>query len=158
MALSPTTVSPPEIFKSRLKMRFRNADPAGIMFFGNILGISHDVFEDFIQSLELDWNEWFKSEQYGCPIRHTEVDYLAPLFPGQEYTVEVKVSKISGSSFNTHYEFKNQNNKLCARVQMVHVFIDPKTMKKIPFPEKFRLKLEKYCLPDANEFNFKTAP
>jgi len=137
-----------------MNLRFRDADPAGVMFFGNILGLSHDVFEDFIKSNDIPWDEWFKNNSFVCPIRHTEVDYQSPLNPGLEYNIVVKVVKISQSSFTMHYEFRNDHNKLCVRVQMVHVFVDPKSMVKTSFPEKYRKILEKYCLPDANDFNF----
>jgi acyl-CoA thioesterase FadM len=76
------------------------------------------------------------------------------MIPGQEYQVTVKISKISKSSFNMHYEFRNEQKKLCVRAQVVHVFVDPTSMQKTAFPDKYLKILEKYCLPDANDFNF----
>ncbi len=137
----------PLVFQSKIKLRFRNADPAGVMFFGQILGLAHDVFEDFIKANGILWEDWFQNQDLVCPIRHTEVDYQAPLKPGHDYLVEAKVVKISQSTFNMHYEFKDHLNKLCARVQMVHVFVDPKTKQKAQFPEKYLKTFARYCLP-----------
>lgn len=144
----------PLVFNSKVTLRFRDADPAGVMFFGNIMGLAHDVFEDFARFNDIPWDEWFKNSNFVCPIRHTEVDYQAPMIPGHDYQIIAKIVKISQSSFTMHYEFRNEQNKLCVRVQMVHVFVDPKTMQKTAFPEKYLKVFTKYCLPDANDFNF----
>lgn len=144
----------PLVFNSKITLRFREADPAGVIFFGNIMGLAHDVFEDFIKFNNIPWEEWFKNSNLICPIRHTEVDYQAPMNPGCDYQITAKIVKISQSSFTMHYEFRNDQNKLCVRVQMVHVFVNLKNMQKMDFPKKYLEIFNRYCLPDANEFNF----
>lgn len=133
-----------KIYQSKVKVRFRDADPAGIMFFGNILGQSHDLFEDFIVSIGFNWNDWFCSKEWASPIRHTEVDFLAPFQPGKEYSCEVKVQKLSESSLYMQYEYRDEKEKLCSRVQMVHTFISPTTFQKIDIPQPIRKVLETY--------------
>lgn len=131
-------------FQTKVKIRFRDADPAGILFFGQILGLAHDVFEEFIVANDISWDEWFKAEQFACPIRHTEVDFMFPLQPGHEYEVAAKIQKVSQSSFSMHYEFRNGDGRICARVQMAHTFVDQKTFQKADIPERYRLIFEKY--------------
>jgi acyl-CoA thioester hydrolase/1,4-dihydroxy-2-naphthoyl-CoA hydrolase len=131
-------------FQTKVKIRFRDADPAGILFFGQILGIAHDVFEEFIVANEISWNEWFKPEKLACPIRHTEVDFMFPFLPGHEYEATAKVQKVSQSSFNMHYEFRNGDGRICARVQMVHTFVEQQSFQKAEFPERYRQIFEKY--------------
>lgn len=140
------TIPTHEFFRTSIKLKFKDADPAGIMFFGNILGITHDIFEEFLSWNKIQWSEWFNDEVWACPIRHTEVDFLSPLYPGQDYAVGAKVSKLGNTSFNMHYEFRNHSGKLCARVQMTHAFIDKKSLFKTEIPSQFIPILKKYYL------------
>jgi acyl-CoA thioester hydrolase/1,4-dihydroxy-2-naphthoyl-CoA hydrolase len=135
-----------QVFQTKVKIRFRDADPAGIMFFGNILGLSHDVFEEFIAAQGVTWKEWFKPEHWSCPIRHAEVDYLSPFSPGQSYIAEVRVSKIGQSSFQMRYDFKKEDGTPCAKVQVVHTFVDKKTFQKSQVPEHFQKLFQKFLI------------
>lgn len=132
-------------FQTTIKIGFRDADPAGIMFFGNILGLSHDVFEEFIAHNGISWNEWFKPTQWACPIRHAEVNFLSPFRPGETYTVEVNVKKLGQSSFQMHYKFMSRDQKICAEVDVVHAFVDQGSFQKAPMPPHFRAIFSQYC-------------
>jgi acyl-CoA thioesterase FadM len=136
--------APSKSFQTKIKIRFRDADPAGIMFFGNVLGLAHDVFEEFITANGIPWDEWFRQKDWACPIRHTEVDYLAPFLPGTEVVVDAKVQKLGQNSFGMHYEFRTLKGQLCARVQMIHTFVDQKSFQKTEVPTKYRQLLEQY--------------
>ncbi len=132
------------IFETKIKIRFRDGDPAGILFFGNVLGLSHDIFEEFLSQLEIPWKLWFQAPDWACPIRHSEVDYQSPFFPGEVINVQAKVAQLRENSFTMHYEFKSLHGKTCALVKIVHVFVNPKSMGKISIPPLFRKKLEAY--------------
>ena len=138
------TIVIPKTFQTNVRIKFRDADPAGIMFFGNILGLSHDIFEEFLAENQVTWDEWFKSSDLACPIRHTEVDYMFPFEPGKSYEVTVKVNKVSQSSFTMIYEYRNDLSRICSRVQMIHTFVDQKTFQKADIPEKYRNIFERY--------------
>jgi acyl-CoA thioester hydrolase/1,4-dihydroxy-2-naphthoyl-CoA hydrolase len=132
------------VFQTTVKIHFRDADPAGILFFGQVYGLAHDVFEEFLVANGIPWEEWFKGTQWACPIRHSEADYQAPFYPGQAHPVEVKVLKIGQSSFTMHYTFKNQAGKVCAQVQLVHTFVNLSTFQKMNVPEKYQRILSQY--------------
>ncbi|MEN0058787.1 MAG: hypothetical protein AAGB31_08125 [Bdellovibrio sp.] len=65
-----------QIFRTKKTLTFKEADPAGIMFFGNIFGFAHDAFEEFIVAAGYSHREWFKQKDFLIPIRHTASDYL----------------------------------------------------------------------------------
>lgn len=132
-----------QVFRTKKTLTFKEADPAGIMFFGNIFGISHDAFEEFIVAAGYTWSEWFKTQDYIIPIRHTEANYLAPFFPGQTYDLAVTVSKIGQTSFTMKYEF-SKNSVSHAVVTMVHTVVDTKTKQKLALPQIMRTRLESY--------------
>lgn len=133
-------------FKTQFALRFHEADPAGIMFFGNIFPLAHNAFEEFIQEAGFAWQEWFSASEYIIPIRHAEADYLKPLVAGHEYTISVQVKAFGRSSFTMHYSFI-QGSEVHAHVQMVHVVLGAKDKTPQPIPEKIRDRLSRYLEP-----------
>jgi acyl-CoA thioester hydrolase/1,4-dihydroxy-2-naphthoyl-CoA hydrolase len=130
-------------FKKEIQLRFREADPAGILFFGNVFALAHDCFEDFIQAAGFTWQEWFKTKEYMIPIRHTESNYLKPFIPGDKYQITATVARIGDSSFQMKYIFSQESN-IHADVRMTHTFLDAKTKQKISVPELVRNRLKAY--------------
>lgn len=124
-------------------MTFREADPAQIMFFGQIFGWAHDTFELFIKEAGFKFDEYFSTKDYFIPIRHTSADFMAPLFPGRTYDIEACVKKISDSSLTMAYTFSDDKN-VCAKVIMIHTFADPKTKEKTSIPDKYRERFSAY--------------
>ncbi len=130
-------------FQKEIFIHFRDADPAGIMFFGNIFGLAHDCFEDFIQAAGFTWQEWFQTKDYFVPIRHTESNYLKPFMPGETYQVIASVSRMGDSSFQMKYDFQKQET-LHATVTMTHTFLDARNKAKISVPTLVRERLKAY--------------
>lgn len=116
-----------------LSIKFRDADPAGIMFYGNILGLCHDAFEAFLNHIGISWTQWFQPEGWACPIRHVEVDYLSPLLPGKIYAVEVTVIKVGNSSLGMNYRFlqedRQESSSANAHVKVTHTFVNTEKVK-----------------------------
>ena len=131
------------------QLKFREADPAQIMYFANVFSLAHDTFEEFIVAAGIPWNLWFKDYDYHVPIRHTEADFLAPFVPGVVYAIEAQVAHIGNSSFQMQYTFSDKS-KRHAVVKMVHTFLDPKSHEKVAVPEKFRDKLAKYLIKEGS--------
>lgn len=132
-----------QIFRTKKTLTFREADPAKIMFFGNILGFAHDAFEEFILDAGYTWKEWFHNTDFLIPIRHTEADYQAPFFPGETYDIAVSVASFGQTSFKMKYVF-SQNSKTHSVVTMVHAVLDAKTRQKTGLPFTMKTRLEKY--------------
>lgn len=137
-----------QIFRTSKRLTFRESDPIGIMFFGNIYGFAHDAFEEFIVAAGYKYEEWFKEKEYLIPIRHSEADFFAPFIPGQSYDVLVTVASFGETSFKMKYVFSQkdnaQNEKIHAVVTMVHSVVAAKTMQKAPLPELMKTRLQPY--------------
>lgn len=132
-----------QAFHTKKTLTFRESDPAGIMFFGNIFAFAHDAFEEFIVAAGYTYKEWFEPQDIIIPIRHTEANYFAPFFPGQTYEISVTVGKIGQSSFQMNYTF-SQAHKKHAVVTMVHAVADKKSMQKAPIPNLIKSRLMPY--------------
>jgi len=127
----------------RIQIHFRDADPAGFMYFANLFSYAHDAFESFVVHAGIPWKDWFVNNQHIVPIRHAEADYFAPLFPGEYFDVISHVESMSESTFKMHYQFW-QGTKTHASVKMAHTFVNPKDMKKAKLPDDFRALLAPY--------------
>lgn len=110
------------IFKTKLDINFFDADPAGIVFFGNTFRYAHSAFEKFIASLGYNWDEFFRSEKSIFPIKHCECEYTQPLKPGRSCEVHCEVSKIGRTSFTMAYKIFSEEF-LCANLKIVHVHV-----------------------------------
>lgn len=134
----------PQIYKRRIQIRFREGDPARILYSGNLFSLAHDTFEEFIQqALGLEWKDWFLPKDAIVPIRHTECDFLAPFLPGEFYDVQVLVAKFGKTSMQMKYVF-TQGERTHAVLTMVHAFLDPKTKEKMEVPAWVRAKFSPY--------------
>lgn len=130
-------------FQTEMRLKFRDADPAQIMYFANIFSLAHDAFEEFIVKAGYKYEEWFTKDLHMIPIRHAEADYKAPLVPGGLYTVVVQVENLGTTSFKMKYTFESKAG-IHATVKMVHAVLDPHTQQKIPLPHIMRQRLSAY--------------
>lgn len=123
---------------------FDEADGEGIVFFGNYFRLAHRALEQFLPQIGIPWNEWFKNQEFGVPLRHVEADYLKPLIPGMEFQVLIVVSEIGESSVHFEYEFQDSAGQSLARLKTSHVFATRPQIKKTRVPDSVRARLEKY--------------
>ena len=130
-------------FVARVPIRFNQADPGGILFFAKVYEIAHDVYEDFVRSLGFEWKAWFQNESWAVPIRHSTCEYYAPIWAGMAVDVTVNLERVGESSFTIKYDFKSGDKRRCT-VELVHTFLDKKTIGKMPIPSEIRGKLEAY--------------
>lgn len=131
------------VFRTSFTLKFREADPAQIMYFGNLINFAHDTFEQFIVAAGYKYKEWFSKNDYMIPIRHCEADFLAPLRPGETYQVEATVAQIRDTSFQMKYVFKS-GDKVHGIVKMVHSVLASATLQKTPLPQIMRDRLTPY--------------
>jgi len=136
-----------KVFRSQVAIKFREGDPAQIMYFGHLFSLAHDCFEEFIVDAGYLWKEWFNSSFHLIPMRHVEADFLAPFFPGQIYDIDVTVAQLRETSFQMKYVFRDKE-KVHGVVRMVHSVLDPQTHKKMKLPTQMRERLSFYFHPE----------
>lgn len=119
---------------------FQKADPAGVVFFGEVFGMAHEAFEQFvIRKLDCSWKDWFQNPDFIVPLKRAEADYCKPLYAGEYCRIDMQISSVSETAFSVAYRLLQ--NELCCIVRTVHVFCDPETKKKIPIPRDLKEKL-----------------
>lgn len=132
-------------FVTERKIKFHEADPAGIVFFAHVLTMAHETFELFVEKAGIPWGQWFSEEAPMVPIRHLECNYHIPFLPNRTYQIQAQISNLGESSFQMHYEFKSEKGTH-AEVKMVHTFVDKMTKKKGSIPESIRQNFTPFCV------------
>lgn len=131
-------------YKSKIKLH--ETDAAGLLFFSNQFKIVHDAYETLLEEIGFGFASLLKEKDYFLPIVHAEADYKAPLFVGDEITININVEKIGETSFTFVYELYKDTGELVGTAKTVHVTMDKILRKKIPLPPLMKNKLRKYIL------------
>lgn len=132
-------MKPVELF-----IHFDDADPAGIVFFGNFYRLAHRALELALPQWNLTWADFFHDQRVGFPVRHCEADYMKPVRPGAPIYATVAVENLGETSVTFRTEFRESadvSGPVNAVVRVVHVCIDVKERKKTAIPESLRKAL-----------------
>jgi len=129
------------MYTTNIKTYFHDADPAGILFYGNLFKLAHSAYENMMKAICPD-EDIFASNEYAVPITHTEADYYIPIQAGSEMVVSVVVSELKDSSFELSYQFNNMEGLLKAQAKTVHVVVSKSDFKKMEIPEAIKKALE----------------
>lgn len=134
--MSPTAPQKPLTYHTLVT--FDAGDPAGIVFFPNYFTLSQRAWEHQLIAHRIPWSEWYDHREWGVPLKHVEADFMGMIRPGEQIAIHQTVKQIGDSSVTLIHDFFNAQNKHCARLETVHVFIDKKTMSKRSIPESIR--------------------
>lgn len=130
-------------FRKKVRIYFDQGDPAQIAFYGQHSIIVQRVMEDYIRSLGIPWESWYKSERLFMPVVRLRNEYKKPLFPGEEYIAELQVTHVGKSSVGFFYKILTLKEELCCVVEAVYVCSDRRRMKSRPLPPEWVIILKK---------------
>ena len=114
------------------RVPFDACDMAGVLFYGSIFTLAHQVLETVLLQIGIPWSRWFEASE-GAPIRRVECDYLRPMRGSEVYDVDVSFTSFTNSSFKEVYVFKKEGVSHC-QLSIIKVFINRKKREKIPIP------------------------
>jgi len=138
--MSPFAQNKPLIYHTLVT--FDAGDPAGIMFFPNYFVLSQRAWEHQLVANQIPWAEWYHHPDWGVPLKHVQADFMEMIRPGEQIAIHQSVKQLGNSSVTLKHDFFNGQNKLCASLETVHVFIDKKTFRKRPIPDSIRAFLK----------------
>jgi YbgC/YbaW family acyl-CoA thioester hydrolase len=129
-------------YEHRLRVRFHDTDPAGIVFFANIFVFCHDAFEEMMRAVGVPLDELIRTREQILPLGHAEADFKKPFRHGVLVTVRVTIGKLSDRSLRVDYELKDEAGELLATSSMAHVAVDPATGRSTALSPRLRAALE----------------
>ncbi|CAI07671.1 benzoyl-CoA thioesterase [Aromatoleum aromaticum] len=88
-------------FVCKKSIRFHHCDPAGIVFYPQCLVLCNEVIEDwFDEGIGIDFYKLHAEIRRGVPMRHLEVDFIAPSMHGDDLTFTLVVNRIGNTSMD----------------------------------------------------------
>jgi|ERR1700733_1182223 acyl-CoA thioester hydrolase len=131
--------------KYEVAVRFSDVDALGHVNYAVYLSYLEDALNQLWLNVLSTVGKDFNTGNPGIVSARTEIDYRAPALYNQNLEVEIWVSGIGNTSFNTMYRIVEKNSgKLLTEARTVQVvtFAGEQTGK---MPEKIRAALEPYC-------------
>ncbi|MBD2445974.1 acyl-CoA thioesterase [Nostoc sp. FACHB-152] len=122
-------------------VRFSDTDAAGVVFFANVLGICHEAYEASLAASGIDVKAFFTHPLVAFPIVHTNVDFLRPMYCGDELSVSLIPQKLGVDKFELAYEVSIAD-VLVAKAITRHVCIDVNSRIKQELPAEIMHWLE----------------
>jgi 1,4-dihydroxy-2-naphthoyl-CoA hydrolase len=134
-------------FEHRLRVRFQHTDPAGIVFFANILVYCHEAYEEFLRAGGIPLESFIGKREQVLPIGHAEATFKRPFRAGQLVKVNVSVGRLGDRSFRLEYDLFGENDEHLATAATVHVSVDPATGRSTGIAQQLRELLAKHAPP-----------
>ncbi len=113
-----------------------DTDAAGVVYFAKGLEICHEAYEQSLSKAGISLMQMINQGKTALPIVHAEIDFLRPLFCGDQLQVSLNVSQVNNSEFAIAYEIFSVNdlNQILVKAQTKHVCINPQIRKRINLP------------------------
>lgn len=88
-----------------LKVRWGDADPAGIAFYPRIFEWFDTASDELFAALGLGWRELFSAERIlGLPIVEAGCRFLTPVRYGDEVTILSTITRVEAKTFRVEHE------------------------------------------------------
>lgn len=125
-----------------LPLRLQDIDGARVIFFTRPLEYFHDLMMEFLSDRGYPFAEVVEQGEWLMPLRHTEADYRAPLRMGDRVRVELVRVDMDETEIAFGYRMvRLSDNRVAAVGQTIHVCVDAKAFRRMPFPEEVRAAL-----------------
>ena len=131
---------PPFVY--RLRVRYNECDPQGVVFNAN-------YFTYFDVTLTELWREGFGSYEaltelgYDVVVAEASARFRGAARFDDELEIAMAVGRLGESSMTTEIAVR-RGGELLVEGRMVHVFVDAASMRKTPMPAEVRAGLERF--------------
>jgi 1,4-dihydroxy-2-naphthoyl-CoA hydrolase len=134
-------------FEHSLRVRFQHTDPAGIVFFANVLVYCHEAYEELLRAGGMPLEEFLGKREQILPLGHAEVTFKRPMRVGQLVRIRVSVGRLGERSFRLEYDLFDEAGQHLATAATVHVSVDPSTHQSTAIPPPLRSLLQQHTTP-----------
>jgi acyl-CoA thioester hydrolase len=138
----------PEPFVHRIRVRYSECDPQGVMFNANYLAyIDHTITEL--------WREAYGGYQtmlergVDIVVAETNLRFLSPARFDEEIVLEAVVTRMGETSITSAHHFRRADGELLLDAWIRHVFVDPSTGAKTVIPDWIRTGMAPWYIPEG---------
>jgi 1,4-dihydroxy-2-naphthoyl-CoA hydrolase len=132
-------------FEHRLRVRFQHTDPAGIVFFANLLVYCHEAYEEFLRANGMPLDELIARREQILPLGHAEATFKRPFRFGQLVIIRLSVGRIGERSFRVEYDLYDEAGEHSATAATVHVSVEARSGRSVALAPQLRAVLERYA-------------
>ncbi len=113
-----------------------DTDAAGVVYFAKGLEICHEAYEESLADAGISLKQMICLGETALPIVHAEIDFIRPLFCGDQIQVNLVTSLVQDSEFAIAYQIFSVDNleQILLRAQTRHVCINPQLRQRINLP------------------------
>jgi 1,4-dihydroxy-2-naphthoyl-CoA hydrolase len=124
------------VFNYSRRVYLGDTDAAGVVYFAKGMEICHDAYEESLALAGVSLQQILQAGKIILPITHAEIDFLRPLFCGDQLQVSLVADLINQSEFAIAYQIYNANNldKVLVQAKTQHVCINPEIKKRVDLP------------------------
>lgn len=131
-----------EGYSEVLKVRFRDTDAQGHMFFANYLVFADEVAGNYMRTLGFDWSDPASLPSFVFTA-NASCDYIHESLAGDEIRVTVAYERIGNTSATLGFTLSRvSDGQALAKGGFAQVFVSAETRKPIPVPAVIRDALE----------------
>jgi YbgC/YbaW family acyl-CoA thioester hydrolase len=131
-------------FTTRIKVRFGDCDPAGLVYYPVLLHYCHAAMEEFFAArCGTSYAALVSGRRLGFPTVNVRAEFFAPFVYGDEALVEVWVSRVGTSSATFEYRLRRaSDDRDCVTATLVQVSMNLDERRATPVPEDLRRAFE----------------
>lgn len=127
-------------WRTRVKVRFGEIDPAGVAYYPNLYHYCHTAFEDFFEErIGVPYPRLIEEERIGFPTVRVESYFRRPIRYGDVLEVSVAVTRVGESSATFEFRGSREGDRaLCFASAHIVVCVDMGTFQPVRIPDRFR--------------------
>lgn len=130
-------------FTHRLRVRWAETDPQGIVFNGNYLTYFDVAVTEYWRAVGLPYPAGIENTGADLFTVRTLVNYHAPAHYDDELDIGVRTARIGNSSMTMELGIF-RGAELLISGEVIYVTADPKARRSVPVPEKLRAAVERF--------------
>ena len=131
-------------FRHRLRVRYHECDPQGIVFNANYLAYADIAITELYREAFGSWDEAMREHAIDMVVAEANVRYRAPLRFDEVFDLIVTLDRLGETSTTTRIAME-RDGELAAEVDVRHVVVHPETRRKAPIPEAVKTALARYA-------------
>ena len=135
------------VFRHRLRVRYGECDPQGVVFNANYLAYFDVILTEFWREAVGDYNAMIAEHGADMVVAESRIGFRSPAAFDDEVDFELRVARLGTTALTCHIDAR-VGDRLIVEGEMRHVFIDPPTKQKRPMPDEIRAGLEPYLAPE----------
>src|SRR5262245_36248403 len=133
------------LYRTRIKVRFGDIDPAGIAYYPNLYHYTHVAFEQFFEEfVGIPYPTVIAEHRIGFPTVRVESYFRRPIKYGDTLEVTVGVTRLGESSVTFEFRAAREGDgQMLFATSHILVAVEMATFKPVRIPEPFRIAFER---------------